>query len=214
MSELLGQLPPPLLLAVAWLLIVAEAGTMIGVVLPGTSALVALGYFTHLGVLPLGGTAAVAASAAVAGTHLSYLWGRRRRGAASIHRLAGRIGPGAWRRGRRMVARRGVWAVAAGQWIGSARTLVPRLSGWSGMPYRRFAIASVPTAAAWAVTLVTLSHHLAPEVIGQVTAHIGAAGPVVVGAALAVAYARHRGRGPRDGSPPATVSLQGTCARL
>ncbi|MBP2706044.1 hypothetical protein JOL79_19735 [Microbispora sp. RL4-1S] len=44
-----------------------------GVVLPGTTVLVTLGYAVHLGVLPLGATLTVAAVAAVAGTHLSYL---------------------------------------------------------------------------------------------------------------------------------------------
>src|SRR4051812_34612003 len=78
MSELLGQLSPPLVLIVGWLLIVAEAGLLIGVFLPGTSVLVALGYLSHLGVVPLGATIAVAAFAAITGTQLSFLMGRRR----------------------------------------------------------------------------------------------------------------------------------------
>ncbi|WP_424529281.1 DedA family protein [Sphaerisporangium viridialbum] len=201
MSELLGQLSPPLLLAVGWLLIVAEAGLLIGVVLPGTSVLVALGYFSHLGVLPLGVTIAVAASAAVTGTQLSYLWGRRRRGSPSAHVLADRLAPGLWERGRRLVVRRGVWAVVGAQWLGSARTLVPRLAGWAGLPYRSFASASVPVACAWAATLVTLSRYLAPEVIRQVTGHLALAGPVAMALVLLALYPRYRrARGGDQGS--------------
>ncbi|GII53293.1 hypothetical protein Pth03_16820 [Planotetraspora thailandica] len=202
MADLLGHLQPPFLLAVAWMFIVAEAGTLIGVVLPGTSVLVALGYFSHLGLLPFGASIAVAASAAVAGTHLGYFQGRRRRDAVSLHRLADRFAPEAWRRGRRMVERRGVWAVVTGQWFGSARTLVPRLSGWAGMPYRTFASATVPTASAWAATLVTLSRYLAPEAIEQVTGHLAVAGLLLVLIVVAVVYARHRARGPEEESPP------------
>lgn len=185
MAELLGRLPAPLVLAVAAMLIVAEAGTLAGVALPGTSVLVALGYLTRLGVLPFAGTVAVAVAAAVAGTQLSYGQGRRREGAASIHPLADRLAPAAWARARRMVARRGAWAVAGGQWLGAARTLVPRLTGWAGVPYAAFARVSVPTAAAWAATLVTLSRSV-PDLADAITAHLAVAGPLAVGLILVV----------------------------
>ncbi|ETK33528.1 DedA family protein [Microbispora sp. ATCC PTA-5024] len=200
MSDLLGHLPVPLLLLVAGLLIVAEAGTLAGVVLPGTTVLVALGYLTRVDVLPLAWTIAVVVAAEIAGTHLSYAQGRRRRGAASIHRLADRFAPSAWERARRMVDRHGAWAVAGGQWIGSARTLVPRLSGWAGMPYRTFARVGVPTAAAWAATLVTLSRS-APDLVDAVTGHLAVAGAVAVALVLVVVYVRSRGGAGEDGPP-------------
>ncbi|MEU7745339.1 VTT domain-containing protein [Nonomuraea sp. NPDC049158] len=205
MSELLGQLSPPLVLIVGWLLIVAEAGLLIGVFLPGTSVLVALGYLSHLGVVPLGATIAVAAFAAITGTQLSFLMGRRR--ALGQRRTLGRrrtLGKwctsgsrldalaGFWEHGRRLLVRRGVWAVLAGQWLGSARTLVPRLAGWSGMSYRAFACASLPTAAAWAATLVSLSRFLAPEVIHRITGHLALAGPSAVALLLLAFWLRHR----------------------
>jgi membrane-associated protein len=199
MSELLGQLSPPLVLIVGWLLIVAEAGLLIGVFLPGTSVLVALGYLSHLGVVPLGATIAVAAFAAITGTQLSFLMGRRRtleeRPALGKRRDAL---AGFWEHGRRLLVRRGVWAVLAGQWLGSARTLVPRLAGWSGMSYRAFACASLPTAAAWAATLVSLSRFLAPEVIHRITGHLALAGPSAVALLLLVFWLRHRRRAPAD----------------
>ncbi|MEU7880754.1 DedA family protein [Microbispora bryophytorum] len=188
MVELLGRLPTPLVLAVAAMLIVAEAGTLAGVVLPGTSVLVALGCLTRLGALPFAGTLAVAVAAAVAGAQLSYVQGRRREGAAAIHPLVGRFAPAAWARAGRMVARRGAWAVAGGQWLGAARTLVPRLTGWTGVPYGAFARVSVPTAAAWATTLVTLSRFV-PDLVDALTAHLAVAGLLAVGAVLAVAMA-------------------------
>ncbi|MER6009014.1 DedA family protein [Nonomuraea angiospora] len=188
MSELLGQLSPPLVLIVGWLLIVAEAGLLIGVLLPGTSVLVALGYLSHLGVVPLGATIAVAAFAAVTGTQLSFLLGRRRKGPSATRLDAlSRF----WERGRLLLVRRGVWAVMVGQWLGSARTLVPRLAGWSGMPYRAFACASMPVAGTWAATLVTLSRCMAPEVIHQITSHLALAGPSAVALLLLIFWLRH-----------------------
>ncbi|MEV0344836.1 DedA family protein [Nonomuraea sp. NPDC050680] len=223
MSELLGQLSPPLVLIVGWLLIVAEAGLLIGVFLPGTSVLVALGYLSHLGVVPLGATIAVAAFAAITGTQLSFLMGRRRtlgkrrtlgrRRALGKRRTLGRrralgkrpvLGKrrdalaGFWEHGRRLLVRRGVWAVLAGQWLGSARTLVPRLAGWSGMSYRAFACASLPSAAAWAATLVSLSRFLAPDIIHRITGHLALAGPSAVALLLLVFWLRHRRRAPAD----------------
>ncbi|GAB3142264.1 DedA family protein [Microbispora hainanensis] len=188
MADLLGRLPAPLVLAVAAILIVAEAGTLAGVALPGTSVLVALGFLSRLDVLPFAGTLAVAVAAAVAGPQLSYAQGRRREGAASVHPLAGRFAPAAWARARRMVARRGAWAVAGGQWLGAARTLVPRLTGWAGVPYADFARVSVPTAAAWAATLVTLSRFV-PDLADAITAHLAVAGPLAVGLVLVVSLA-------------------------
>ncbi|WP_328854489.1 hypothetical protein OHB01_33385 [Microbispora hainanensis] len=197
MADLLGRLPAPLVLAVAAILIVAEAGTLAGVALPGTSVLVALGCLTRLGVLPFAGTLAVAVTAAVAGPQLSYAQGRRREGAASLHPLAGRFAPAAWARARRMVARRGAWAVAGGQWLGAARTLVPRLTGWAGVPYVDFARVSVPTAAAWAATLVTLSRFV-PDVVDALTTHLAVAGPLAVGLVLVVSLAAGELSGGRE----------------
>ncbi|MEV8631134.1 DedA family protein [Streptosporangium sp. NPDC051023] len=184
MSDLLGHLPPPLLLAVAWLFLVAEAGLLIGVVLPGTSVLLALGYFSYLGVVPLGAAVVVAACAAVAGTNLSYLWGRRRMGEPTFHRLA----PGRWDRPRELLARYGRWAVVGGQWFGSARTLTPRLAGWAGMPYRVFVVASLPTACAWAAVLVALGRYVAPEIVQPFVTHLTVLGPAVIVAALILAW--------------------------
>ncbi|WP_067169586.1 DedA family protein [Microtetraspora niveoalba] len=200
MSDLLGQLSPPLLLAAAWVLLVAEAGLLIGVALPGTSVLVALGYFAHLGVVPLGGAVGVAASAAVTGAQISYLWGRRREGAPTFHRFA----PGRWDRPRELLGRHGRWAVVAGQWFGSARTLTPRLAAWAGMPYPTFVSASLPTACAWAATLVILSDRVAPELVRRFTTHLAVAGPAAVAVALLFLWAtrirarrlRRRRRGP------------------
>jgi membrane-associated protein len=196
MSELLGQLSPPLVLIVGWLLIVAEAGLLIGVFLPGTSVLVALGYLSHLGVVPLGATIAVAVCAAATGTQLSFLLGRRGEGPAG-RRLA--AFSGFWERGRRLLVRRGVWAVIVGQWLGSARTLVPRLAGWSGMSYRAFACASLPAACAWAATLVSLSRYLAPEVIHRITGNLALAGPSAIALLLLVLWLRHRRQARHEG---------------
>ena len=202
---------------VGWLLIVAEAGLLIGVLPAGDER-------------ARGPRLSLTSRRGAAGrddrggrlrgdrrTQLSFLMGRRRtlgkRRTLGRRRALGKrpvlgkrpgLGKrrdalaGFWEHGRRLLVRRGVWAVLAGQWLGSARTLVPRLAGWSGMSYRAFACASLPSAAAWAATLVSLSRFLAPDIIHHITGHLAPAGPSVVALLLLVFWLRHRRRAPAD----------------
>ncbi|MEV0083469.1 hypothetical protein [Saccharopolyspora sp. NPDC050642] len=52
-----------------------------------------------------------------------------------------------------LVRRLGLAAVAGGQWLSGARVLTPRLAASTGMPYRRFAVASIPSTTLWASCL-------------------------------------------------------------
>ena len=181
MSELLGQLSTAAgarrrLACSSW----PRPALLVGVVLPGTSVLVALGYFSHLGVVPLGAAIAVAACAAVAGTQLSYSWdggapgGRSLAGAPCAPGVAPRgrtAGKAARARllgehGRRLLVRRGAGPPAT----------VARQRPHAGSPARGLGGHVVPClrvrepahAGAWAATLVTLSRLLAPEVIHRI----------------------------------------------
>ncbi|WP_263251366.1 VTT domain-containing protein [Saccharopolyspora rosea] len=148
----LGLLPPSMLLLVGGLLIAAEAGLLVGVVLPGASAVLSLGAAARLGAVPWAAAAAVAAAGAVCGTQLAFHRGRR----VGLPDL--RLLREPRRRAEKLMRMAGPPALCAGQWLVGARTLVPRLAGSSGLAYRRFAAASVPAAAVWAVTMVELGY--------------------------------------------------------
>ncbi|PXY29340.1 DedA family protein [Prauserella endophytica] len=148
----LAGLPRPLLLVVAGLLVTAEAGLLIGVALPGASAVIAIGVLARGGLAEPALAAATVALAAVVGTQLAYLRGRQ--GALPTpRRLHGPRG-----RALGLLERRGVAALGVAQWFAVTRTLTPRLAGYGGMTYRRFAAVSVPVAALWGATLTTLGY--------------------------------------------------------
>ncbi|MGW5647080.1 DedA family protein [Saccharopolyspora sp. NPDC003752] len=138
--SVLAGVPPILLLTGACLVLIVEAGFLVGLVLPGTSVLFAAGLCARHGIVPLGPTMLVVATGAVLGAQLGYLRGRQ---SGVPPRMPVPI----------LVRRLGLAAVAGGQWLSGARVLTPRLAASTGMPYRRFAVASIPSTTLWASCL-------------------------------------------------------------
>ncbi|MCY1137688.1 DedA family protein [Actinoplanes sp. Pm04-4] len=168
-GDLIGALPAGLVLIVVAALVTAEAALLAGLVLPSATALVALGLLANEGVVRIGPAALVATGAAVLGGTGGYVAGRRR-------------GPRArwvkerhWRRAERIFDRHGGRAVFFGQWVVGARTLVPRLAGMNGVPYRRFAAWHTPAAVGWTLWLVVGSY-LAGASYDVLAARAGRAG--------------------------------------
>jgi membrane-associated protein len=146
----LKVLPAWAVLLLAALCIAAETGLLVGFVLPGASAVLALGLLAHQGVVAPLPAAVTAAAAAVAGAQTGYWLGRRR------HLPTSSALRGPTQRAVALFGRLGPAAVCLGQWTVGVRTLTPRLAGRSGMPYHRFARYSAPTAATWGAGLVVL----------------------------------------------------------
>ncbi|MFC7484434.1 hypothetical protein ACFQX7_36515 [Luedemannella flava] len=73
----LDGLPPLAVYTVAALLVAAETGLIIGLVLPGEVTLVAAGFLAYTGVTSPIPTAIVLVAAALAGDALGYAEGRR-----------------------------------------------------------------------------------------------------------------------------------------
>ncbi|MEU3270110.1 DedA family protein [Saccharomonospora sp. NPDC006951] len=183
MVDVLGwlrALPQPLLLLAVAATIVAEAGLLIGVFLPGASAAIALGVIARAGAVNPVLAASTVALAAVAGSHLAYLRGRA--GALPTpRRLAGPR-----EHAVRLLRRSGPLALCLAQWLVAVRTLTPRLAGVAGLDYRRFAVASVPSGLMWGAVLTMLGY-LAAGAYDSLTRlfGFGAAGVVAV---LAMAW--------------------------
>ncbi|MEV6607723.1 DedA family protein [Kutzneria sp. NPDC051319] len=154
LADLLVGLPGPLLVLAIGLLVVAEAALVIGVVLPGSSALLTLGVFTHGGLVALPVALAVGTVAAVAGSNLSFAAGRYRPEALSSRWLTGAKG----QRARTVLSRFGGSAVLVGQWVVGARTLTPRFAAAAGLPYRRFLPWNLPSSAVWGLVWVAVGY--------------------------------------------------------
>lgn len=181
----LRELPGWLVLLVTGLVIAAETSLLIGMVLPGASAVLALGLLAHQGVVHPLPAVLTASAAAVTGTHVGYWFGRGdglpatgllRRPAQRATELFDRLGPA---------------AVCLGQWTVGVRTVTPRLAGGAGMPYHRFARYSAPTAALWGASLVLLGV-LTGRLSGPLLQWLGYGPLAVLAALLLVAWLRRR----------------------
>jgi membrane protein DedA with SNARE-associated domain len=169
LDQLLGALPAGLVLVVVAALVAAEAALLAGLVLPSATALVALGLLANEQVVGIVPAALVAVGAALAGGTGGFFAGRRR------GPRVGWVKEKHWRRAERIFTRHGGRAVFFGQWVVGARTLVPRLAGMNGVPYRTFAAWHSPAAVGWALWLVVGSY-LAGASYDVLAARAGRAG--------------------------------------
>ncbi|MEV0809005.1 DedA family protein [Micromonospora sp. NPDC050200] len=186
----LGVLPPGQVLLVAAAVLAAEVGLLVGVVLPAASTMLAVGLLARAGELDLGVALAVTTLAAFAGDQLGYWEGRLLGPRVRNGRVGRWIGAARWRRAEALIATRGGTAVLVGRWTAFARTLVPRVAGMAGLPYRRFLLFDAPAVAVWVPGTVLLGW-----AVGAVPAGLPAAGVAFVAAvAVAVGLPRVRRR--------------------
>lgn len=198
--DVMSALPAPLIVTLVGLAVVTESALLFGLVLPGSTLLVALGLATRLGDVALSLALPVAVAAAILGGQLAYLRGRRHRtrgtSATRLHKTVARA--------ENMVARHGVWSLFIAQWIAGLRTFAPRLAGRAGVPYRTFWLTQIPVAALWAVAFVSLGHFAGLAAQQRIGTAATIAGIVVVAVGLIVFAVRRRtAPAPTDAAVPA-----------
>jgi len=202
LTGMLAASPAWLLLLAVFMLPALEASTMVGVLVPGETAVLLGGVFARQSGFPLATVMIAAVLGAVVGDTVGYQVGARL-GPKVGARIGGRRAE-QLQRAREFVRRRGAPAILLGRWMPVLRTLVPVIAGGSGLPYRRFALYNVTGGAVWGVAVAGLGY-LAAAAYGRATAVLGLAGAAVVVAfalaALGVVLARRRRRattaGPR-----------------
>ncbi len=153
--------------AVVFALAFLEAAALVGLVLPGETALLLAGVLAARGNIDLTVLLLLAIVAAIGGDSVGYFVGRRFGPRLRLTRLGRRINGRHWDRAEGAVAARGFWAVVAGRWVGVLRALVPMVAGMIVMPYRRFLLANVLGGTAWAGAVVLLGYGA-----GQSLSHI------------------------------------------
>ncbi|MFC0504621.1 DedA family protein [Micromonospora costi] len=195
----LQGLPSLLIYLVAALIVAGETAVIFGLLVPGEATLLLVGFLAYAGTLRLGPTLVVMIAAAVTGDTLAFRAGRRYGPRLRASGLGHRVGPERWQRADRLLNRLGGRGVFTARWIAFARTLVPRLAGAAGMPYRRFAPWNLAGVATWVGGSVLVgylageSYETVSHMLGQAT---GAVLVLLVALVAVVLIGRWLGRNP------------------
>lgn len=178
MAGLVG-LPPWLVLAAVFALPAAEAGLLIGVFIPGETAVLIGGVVAQGGGLPLWAVIVASLLGAAAGDQTGFLLGRRY-GQRLIDRLPARARAGGGiDRAVQLIRRRGTAAVALGRWVAVLRAVIPGVAGASGMGQARFTVANIAGGAVWA-TVISTAGYLVGASYESLAKNLGYGGDVVV----------------------------------
>lgn len=150
----------------------AEAAILIGMVLPGETALLIAGVFCNAslgGRLSLPVMITVAAVCAIAGDSVGYEFGRRFGPALRRSRLGRWVGDSRWHSVDGFVHRHGGKAVLLGRMTALMRALMPSMAGMSGMRYRTFLTWNAAGGLIWAPGCVLLGYAFASalDVVGE-----------------------------------------------
>ena len=159
----------------AWLYVIAgalcfgEAAILLGMVLPGETALLVAGVFCQRGVLDLPLMIVIAFGCAVAGDSVGFEFGKKFGPPLRRSRLGRWVGEHRWAMVDGFIHRHGGKAVLLGRLTALFRALVPSMAGMSGMRYRVFIVWNVLGGAIWAPGCVLLGYAFSTSlgVVGQ-----------------------------------------------
>ena len=150
------QLPAWESIVLLSLLPMLEGSTLLGLLVPGETALVIAGVLAYAGKVSLPIMCVAGALAAAIGDSIGY-WIGREWGDRLMHtRLAQKVAKKRWDRARRYLRGKGFAAVLAARFAPGLRSVVPMLAGTARMPYVRFVAADTIGAVGWAVFSILL----------------------------------------------------------
>lgn len=165
--ELAGAYPEAVAL-IAFTTALLESIAVVGLVVPGTVILLALGALVATGAVNLWELLAWVSAGALIGDLASFFVGRHWH--AGIRRFGPlQRNPGLLARGEAFFRRRGVMSVVLGRFLQPTRAIVPMVAGMADMPPRRFIPAVLVSVAIWAPSTIL------PGVLLGATLHLAAA---------------------------------------
>jgi membrane protein DedA with SNARE-associated domain len=149
----------------------AEAAFLVGMVLPGETALLVAGVFCNskYGNLNLGIMIAIAVVCAIGGDSVGYEFGKKFGPSLRRSRLGRWIGEHRWAAVDGFIHRHGGKAVLLGRLTALMRALMPSMAGMSGMRYRTFLLWNAVGGIVWAPGCVLLGYGFASAlgVVGE-----------------------------------------------
>lgn len=187
----------------AWLYVIAgglcfaEAAILVGMVLPGETALLVAGVFCNAkyGNLNLGIMIGVAVVCAIGGDSVGYEFGKKYGPSLRRSRLGRWVGAHRWAAVDGFIHRHGGKAVLLGRLTAVMRALMPSMAGMSGMRYRTFLTWNAIGGVVWAPGCVLLGYGFASalDVIGETLTWAPLAiVAVVITVAIAVHFRRRK----------------------
>src|SRR6476469_6609335 len=148
----------------SWMYVIAgglcfvEAALLVGMVVPGETALLVAGVFCQRGVLDLRVMILVAVVCAIAGDSVGYEFGKRFGPGLRRSRLGAWVGEQRWAMVDGFLHRHGGKAVLFGRLTALFRALVPSMAGMSGMRYKTFFAWNATGGLIWAPGCVLLGY--------------------------------------------------------
>jgi membrane protein DedA with SNARE-associated domain len=196
----------------------AEAAVLIGMVVPGETALLVAGVFCNAayGHLSLPVMIPLAVVAAIAGDSVGYEVGKHLGPRLRRSRVGLKIGERRWESVDRFIHRHGGKAVLLGRLTALMRALMPGMAGMSGMRYRTFLLWNAVGGLIWAPGCVLLGYGFASalDVVGEALTWAPLAIVAVVVAVAVVLHHRHKraelravGLLPEGGLEPASPEM-------
>jgi membrane-associated protein len=166
----------------------AEAAILVGMVLPGETALLVAGVFckSQYGDLNLWVMMVVAAVCAIAGDSVGYEFGRHFGPQLRRSRLGVWVGEHRWAAVDGFIHKHGGKAVLLGRLTAILRALMPSMAGMSGMRYRTFLVWNAAGGVIWAPGCVLLGYAFA-SALGVIGSTLTWA-PLAVLAVVVVVY--------------------------
>jgi membrane-associated protein len=172
----------------------AEAALLVGMVLPGETALLVAGVFCNAkyGHLNLGIMMAIAVVCAIGGDSVGYEFGKKFGPSLRRSRLGRFVGERRWSAVDGFIHRHGGKAVLLGRLTALMRALMPSMAGMSGMRYRTFLLWNAIGGVIWAPGCVLLGYAFASalDVVGQTLTWAPLAILVIVIAVLVFLHVR------------------------
>lgn len=156
--ESIGNAVGVWLYVIAGALCFAEAAILVGMVLPGETALLVAGVFCQHGTLNLWVMIVVAVVCAVAGDSVGFEFGKKFGPPLRRSRLGQWVGEHRWQLVDGFLHRHGGKAVFLGRLTALFRALIPSMAGMGGMRYRTFIVWNVAGALIWAPGCVLLGY--------------------------------------------------------
>lgn len=150
-----------------------EAMAVIGVVVPGSITMTAIGLLIGTNVIPAGNTFLWGICGAILGDEVSYLLGRYYKD--QLHKIwPFKKHPEFLVKSEIFFSKHGGKSVFIGRFFGPMRSMIPMVAGMLKMTQGRFLLAAIPSAAIWAVMYImpgvllgALSMELPPKIATQ-----------------------------------------------